>query len=162
MVLTQKCMISDNVRMKFRMAELLLAKLIPVYRNTKQMCLPVQCVYMCFDLTPMLPENRNLYDSFFRFQTSFKDRQQNGDKRLLASSCLSISLSVLPHSTTSFIKDKFSCYLIHIYIQISLIPSCNLKFPEDVKKFKTYLIFSPYYNILLHEKETLCIVVYLK
>jgi hypothetical protein len=95
-------MVPDNVGMKFRMAYLLRENLIRDFQNSKQLSLPVDYVYMCFDLTAMLLLERNIFDPFFIFSTYFEDCQQNSFKRLLASSCLSISLSVLPHSTTSF------------------------------------------------------------
>ena len=37
------------------MTELQREKLIFVYQNTKQVCLPMDYVYMRFDLTPILP-----------------------------------------------------------------------------------------------------------
>jgi len=39
----------DNGRTKFRMR----AHLIRGYQNAKQLCLPIDCVFMCFDLAPM-------------------------------------------------------------------------------------------------------------
>jgi hypothetical protein len=66
-------MVSDDAQMDFRMAGFQRENLIRGYQSTKQLCLPMDCVFMCFDLTPMLPV-RKVYFSIqsLDFQTIYK------------------------------------------------------------------------------------------
>jgi hypothetical protein len=56
-------MIPDDARIKFRMADFQRENLIRDYQNKKQLCLPMDCVFMCFDLTPMLPVRKVYFRS---------------------------------------------------------------------------------------------------
>jgi hypothetical protein len=47
---------------------------------------------------------------------------------------------------------------VHIYDYVSLNPSYNFKIPDKFsEKCKIYLIFNPFYNIILHGKVALCV-----
>jgi len=54
------------------MADLLRENGIRGYQNIEQVFLPVDCVYMCFDLTAMLPVKRNILSILLYIIDAFK------------------------------------------------------------------------------------------
>ena len=57
--------IPENARMNFRMADLQRENWIHGYQNRKQSCLLMDCVYVCFDLTPML-QGTNIFSTILQ------------------------------------------------------------------------------------------------
>jgi len=51
------------------MPELQRENYIRVSQNAKQVCLPMDRVYMCFDLTLMLPVRKEYFPPYFTFST---------------------------------------------------------------------------------------------
>ena len=60
-------MLQQDFQMKSKMADIQREKWILVFQNTIKVCLPEECVFMCFDLTLNLPVWKEYFYPFFRF-----------------------------------------------------------------------------------------------